>query len=90
MIQKLFSFVLAITPYAVHHCTNTENIILANRRTKKINIFERHLVDELHEINNNLKSINRSLSLLTSAALFSEEKNEDNKDGRDTESNNTI
>ena len=55
-----------------------------------MNIFERHLVDELHEINNNLKSINRSLSLLTSAALFSEEKNEDNKDGRDTESDNTV
>ena len=55
-----------------------------------LNIFERHLVDELHEINKNLKSINCSLSLLTSSVLFSEEKNEDNKDGRDTESDNTI
>ena len=45
-----------------------------------MNIFERHLVDELHEINKNLKSINSSLSLMTSA-VFSEEKNEDNKDG---------
>lgn len=50
-----------------------------------MNIFERHLVDELHEINKNLKSINRSLT-----ALFSEEKNEDNKDGGDTESDNTV
>ena len=50
-----------------------------------MNIFERHLVDELHEINKNLKSINHSL-----AALFSEEKNEDNKDGGDTESDNTV
>ena len=55
-----------------------------------MNIFERHLVDELHEINKNLKSINRSLSLLTLAVPFSEEKNEDNKDGGDTESDNTI
>ena len=55
-----------------------------------MNIFERHLVDELHEINNNLKRINRSLSLLTLAVLFSEEKNEDNKDGGDTKSDNTI
>lgn len=29
-----------------------------------MNIFERHLVDELHEISNNLKSINRSLAVL--------------------------
>ena len=50
-----------------------------------MNVFERHLVDELHEISNNLKSINRSL-----AVLFSEEKNEDNKDGGDTESDNTV
>ena len=55
-----------------------------------MNIFEKHLVDELHEINKNLKSINCSLSLLTSAMIFSEEKNEDNKDGGDTESDNTI
>ena len=55
-----------------------------------MNIFERHLVDELHEISKNLKSINNSLSLLTSAVIFSEEKNEDNKDGGDTESYNTI
>ena len=55
-----------------------------------MNIFERHLVDELHEINKNLKSINRSLSLLASAVLFSEGKDEDNKDGGDTESDNTI
>lgn len=55
-----------------------------------MNIFEKHLVDELHEINKNLKSINCSLSLLTSEVLFSEEKNEDNKDGGDTESDNTI
>ena len=55
-----------------------------------MNIFEKHLVDELHEINKNLKSINSSLSLLTSAVIFSEEKNEDNKDGGDTESDNTI
>ena len=55
-----------------------------------MNIFERHLVDELHEINKNLKSINSSLSLLTSEVLFSEEKNEDNKDGGDTESDNTV
>ena len=55
-----------------------------------MNIFERHLVDELHEINKNLKSINRSLSLLTLAVPFSEEKNEDNKDGGYTESDNTI
>ena len=54
-----------------------------------MNIFERHLVDELHEINKNLKSINSSLSLMTSA-VFSEEKNEDNKDGWDTESDNTV
>ena len=53
-------------------------------------IFKRHVVDELHEINKNLKSINRSLSLLTLAVAFSEEKNEDNKDGGDTESDNTI
>lgn len=55
-----------------------------------MNIFERHLVDELHEINKNLKSINHSLSLLTSEVIFSEEKNEDNKDGGDTESDNTV
>ena len=55
-----------------------------------MNIFERHLVDELNEINKNLKSINHSLSLLTSEVPFSEEKNEDNKDGRDTESDNTV
>ena len=55
-----------------------------------MNIFERHLVDELHEINNNLKSINRSLSLLTSTVTFLEGKDEDNKDGGDTESDNTI
>lgn len=55
-----------------------------------MNIFERHLIDELHEINKNLKSINRSLSLMTSEVLFSEEKNEDNKDGGDAESDNTI
>ena len=55
-----------------------------------MNIFERHLVDELHEINKNLKSINRYLSLMASEVLFSEEKNEDNKDGGDTESDNTI
>ena len=53
-------------------------------------IFERHLVDELHEINKNLKSINRSLALLTLAILFSEGKDEDNKDGGDTESDNTV
>lgn len=53
-------------------------------------IFERHLVDELHEINKNLKSIDRSLSYLTLAMLFSEEKNEDSKDGGDTESDNTV
>lgn len=53
-------------------------------------IFERHLVDELHEINKNLKSIDRSLSYLTLAMLFSEGKNENNKDGGDTESDNTI
>ena len=52
--------------------------------------FKRHLVDELHEINKNLKSINRSLSLLTLAVLFSEGKDEDNKDGGDTESDNTV
>lgn len=50
-----------------------------------MNIFERNLVDELHEINKNLKSINRSL-----AVLFSEGKDEDNKNGGDTESDNTI
>lgn len=50
-----------------------------------MNVFERHLVDELHEISNNLKSINRSL-----AVLFSEKKNEDNEDGGDTESDNKI
>ena len=55
-----------------------------------MNIFEKHLVDELHEINKNLKSINCSLLLLTSKVLFQEEKNEDNKDGGDTESDNTI
>lgn len=55
-----------------------------------MNIFEKHLVDELHEINKNLKNINRSLSLLTSEVLFSEGKDEDNKDGGDTESDNTI
>ena len=55
-----------------------------------MNIFERHLVDELHEINKNLKSINCSLSLLKSAVIFSEEKNEDNKDGGNAESDNTI
>ena len=55
-----------------------------------MNIFERHLVDELHEINKNLKSINCSLSLLTLAVLFPEEKNEDNKDGGDTESDDTV
>lgn len=55
-----------------------------------MNIFERHLVDELHEINNNLKSINHSLSLLTSAVIFSEGNDEDNKDGGDTESYNKI
>lgn len=53
-------------------------------------IFERYLVGELHEINKNLKSINRSLSLLTLAVLFSEGKDEDNKDGGDTESDNTV
>lgn len=53
-------------------------------------IFERRLVDELHEVNKNLKSINRSLSLLTLAVLFSEGKNENNKDGGDTESDNTV
>lgn len=53
-------------------------------------IFERHLVDELHEINKNLKSIDRSLSYLTLAMLFSEGKNENNKDGGDTESDNTV
>lgn len=50
-----------------------------------MNIFERNLVDELHEINKNLKRIDRSLEM-----LFSEEKNEDNKDGGDTESDNTV
>lgn len=53
-------------------------------------IFERHLVDKLHEINKNLKSIDRSLSYLTLAMLFSEGKDEDNKDGEDTESDNTV
>lgn len=55
-----------------------------------MNIFERHLVDELHGINKNLRSINCYLSLLISEVLFSEEKNENNKDGGDTESDNTI
>lgn len=52
--------------------------------------FERYLIDELVNINKNLKSLNRSLSLLTLAVLFSEGKDEDNKDGGDTESDNTV
>ena len=32
--------------------------------------FERYLIDELVNINKNLKSLNRSLSLLTLAVLF--------------------
>ena len=55
-----------------------------------MNIFERHLVDELHEINKNLKSINRSLSLLTLRFCISEGNYEDSKNGGNTESDNTI
>lgn len=51
--------------------------------------FESGLLNELHEINKNLKSINRSLSLLT-LAMIAEEKDEGNKDGGDTEPDNTV
>lgn len=50
--------------------------------------FEAGLLNELHEMNKHLRSINYTLSLLT-VAVTSEDENESIKGG-DTESNNKV